>query len=720
MKASAPASRGPTASPTAALVRVNISYTGEAEPVSRARCVQQLEQNTHFMERRPRNLEYRVTARFNINASVQSSRAVAEVTELLLAAVKAAMAPHAVATLSENFSVGATVLLDGAARRRHLATSPVVEVRIGASLSGSCRASISGKDASQWLDNCSSTEQLGSLNVSATLEQFNSNYTQLDRNSTISSTSDREPVFDTVVVVEVSVEEAGGSAGAEVARAEAWLEIWMWEILAFFVGTLVLAGVTVYCKFVYCNSHKRDLMSMKMDEMDEMVMGDIDIDAFEKSIGKKLQASDVRVLTGADGQPTKRQSNYVATVGQAEVLLTRITQAEVGPGRIQHLREELRTLKGLRHKHIQECHGYFYDRHLGIEPCRVVGLVERGPLSSLLKRGFLPHCHSHLFLSLAHDIASGLEFMHSSRPSLLHRDVKAENVLLHRNWRARLTGLGFLREKDASAQVQTQVGSPFWTAPEIFRQEAYGTKVDVFSYAMTLVEILTGEPPWAREVAASQKLTVVTLAYNVSKQAARPALPPSIPASVRSLIINCWENDPALRFDMRMVLTKLCELGVTEDLNAGGPKCSVGKEPDDRGRSGYETLNTSMRTLHARGGVDAETRSMALRAAMAARDGSARSQTPPRRKGAKGPPASGSHQSTTPPRRTGARGPPPTDSASVSAPRDSASTAQWVSKTDPKSGATFYVNQATKERTWEKPASLATSNVTANRKERRP
>ena len=83
------------------------------------------------------------------------------------------------------------------------------------------------------------------------------------------------------------------------------------------------------------------------------------------------------------------------------------------------------------------------------------------------------------------------------------------------------------------------MGTPYWTAPEIFAQKPYDCKVDVYSYAMTLVEMLLGEVPWSRELAAAPELTMVKLAYKVANDSCRPAIPEGVPPLVRTLIISC-------------------------------------------------------------------------------------------------------------------------------------------------------------------------------------
>ena len=204
-----------------------------------------------------------------------------------------------------------------------------------------------------------------------------------------------------------------------------------------------------------------------------------------------------------------------------------------------------------------------------------------GPLTQRSDPG-----HEGLFLSLAHDIGSALEYLHTHNPVMLHRDVKAENVLVSTGWRAKLTGFVFLRTAAAGDVANTQVGTPYWTAPEIFRAEAYGCKVDVYSFAMTLVEMLQGAAPWSVEIAADPSLTAVSIAYTVASEGGRPSIPEGVPPEVRALLIGCWDHDVSLRFDMATALRaieKLCP--PAGPVARAGPACQVGHEPNDSDRA---------------------------------------------------------------------------------------------------------------------------------------
>ena len=148
---------------------------------------------------------------------------------------------------------------------------------------------------------------------------------------------------------------------------------------------------------------------------------------------------------------------FKGTYRKRKVELSRVSSGEAQSAQVGTFEEDIRVLTSLKHPNVLACHGCYTDRERNVPPCRVVELAERGTLQDLLARGFLPHRHGGLFLWLALDLARALKYLHGANK--LHRDVKAENVLVTRDWHAKLTGFSFMREQ--SAVVQTQVGTPF-------------------------------------------------------------------------------------------------------------------------------------------------------------------------------------------------------------------------------------------------------------------
>ncbi|KAG0584571.1 hypothetical protein KC19_3G218800 [Ceratodon purpureus] len=143
-------------------------------------------------------------------------------------------------------------------------------------------------------------------------------------------------------------------------------------------------------------------------------------------------------------------------------------------------------------------------------------------------------------------IAEGMHNLHNN--DILHRDLKAANVLVWTSKRdadPRETDSMLCAIADFECSVGV-VGTGFWRAPEILlaiKNSSIGLHVftkeaDVYSYAMTCYEVLTGRKPF-EDHPVSQ--------YDVVLSGQRPSLPASTYSQLRELIAKCWHCDPSTR-----------------------------------------------------------------------------------------------------------------------------------------------------------------------------
>lgn len=106
-------------------------------------------------------------------------------------------------------------------------------------------------------------------------------------------------------------------------------------------------------------------------------------------------------------------------------------------------------------------------------------------------------------------LMAGLAYVHER--SIVHRDIKAENVLLKRPDLAVLADFGLATWLDNETQMKRRCGSPGYVAPEVCLGTAYGCKADVFGAGVCLYFILSKEMPFVsadRDNAATMRKTV--------------------------------------------------------------------------------------------------------------------------------------------------------------------------------------------------------------------
>jgi len=85
-----------------------------------------------------------------------------------------------------------------------------------------------------------------------------------------------------------------------------------------------------------------------------------------------------------------------------------------------------------------------------------------------------------------------LIFMHKN--SITHRDLKSANVMMTIERDIKLIDLGLCAILEGGYKVG-MVGSPFWMAPEMIRREPYDNKIDIWSFAICLLELANRHPP---------------------------------------------------------------------------------------------------------------------------------------------------------------------------------------------------------------------------------
>jgi len=167
-------------------------------------------------------------------------------------------------------------------------------------------------------------------------------------------------------------------------------------------------------------------------------------------------------------------------------------EAIISPHNQELFAKEMKIYARCRHKNLVEFIGAIPD-----SPAIIVIELMDCTLRFALGKGTVTKGHVHPICS---DVAQGLAYLHGIQPHpLIHRDVSAPNVLLKATktgWIAKLSDLG--SAKFANIAQTLASGCVLYAAPEVQQRDTalkQTEKIDVYSYGVLLIEILTREMP---------------------------------------------------------------------------------------------------------------------------------------------------------------------------------------------------------------------------------
>ncbi|KAK3222121.1 hypothetical protein Dsin_009146 [Dipteronia sinensis] len=179
-----------------------------------------------------------------------------------------------------------------------------------------------------------------------------------------------------------------------------------------------------------------------------------------------------------------------------KIAVKRMESGVVSEKGLAEFMSEIAVLTKVRHRHLVTLVGYCLE---GNERLLVYEYMPQGTLSRHLfnwKEEDLKPLEWTRRLTIALDVARGVEYLHTlAHKSFIHRDLKPSNILLGDDMRAKVADFGLVRlaPENGKHSIETRLAGTFgYLAPEYAVTGRVTTKVDLFSFGVILMELISG------------------------------------------------------------------------------------------------------------------------------------------------------------------------------------------------------------------------------------
>jgi hypothetical protein len=239
---------------------------------------------------------------------------------------------------------------------------------------------------------------------------------------------------------------------------------------------------------------------------------------------------------------------------------------------LERFRNEAKAAARLADPTIVQVYDVGEDPGIG-GPFLVFEFVLGSTLKQVLRdRGAFPADEA---VDVARQIGRALDLAHQA--SIIHRDVKPDNILLAEDGRAKLADFGVARLPDAALTKEGQfLGTPCYAAPETLSLGKYGPRTDIFSFAAVVYEMTSG----VRAFPGDDAISVAHAVIHDHPAAPSDVAKVSVPKGVDAVIMRGLDKKPENRFATAMELAEALEAafidaGVLAPAEGGPPSRSM-------------------------------------------------------------------------------------------------------------------------------------------------
>eukprot|EP00112_Aurelia_sp_Birch-Aquarium-sp1_P009364 Seg2061.2 transcript_id=Seg2061.2/GoldUCD/mRNA.D3Y31 product="Serine/threonine-protein kinase STY8" protein_id=Seg2061.2/GoldUCD/D3Y31 len=247
--------------------------------------------------------------------------------------------------------------------------------------------------------------------------------------------------------------------------------------------------------------------------------------------------------------------------------------------------KESTWLCNLANRHIVQFYGICTIRP---NICIITEYMKGGSVADIIHKQ-MKHLSWEKRIKWASDAAKGMAFLHSNKPQVIHRDLKSDNLLVDERDFVKIADFGALKllkpliSRQITRQNERRINTPDilqdhansshdtlwagtlrWSAPEVIPRRGlqaeikYTTKSDVYSFAVTMWEMITNKRPyhyleWDYQI------------MNEIENGIAPEIPEGCPQKVVQLLEDSWHINPEIRPEICDILFELQKVRLSDN-----------------------------------------------------------------------------------------------------------------------------------------------------------